>query len=1020
MARKKEKKADIFAQIAAQQIRHRGAEIKELAPPRLPRRFLPPPQSAPAAAFRPAEEIDTPEKLRRALERERRRTEKFLRNLAPALPSLRVVVPLESFDWRLGTPADAAEESRVFRGEGEWKRVKIPHYDGPIGRATTYYRTTFQAGKELLASECVSVCFRGADYKAHVFCNGNYLGSHEGFFAPFEFDATASLREGENTIVVRLENDAIMMGNDSWQPPGEETEWGDKLYAATGPGYDEPVTGWHHCPPGMGLYQDVWIEGRSAMHIHDVFVRPLPEENRAEAWVEINSRHRVRKPLRLELSVFGRNFPGTVFRDRPFEVAPAGPWRNEYRLSFDLPRVRLWEPEEPWLYQIQVKLRDETGRLLDVAERQFGMRSFRMDENSRPRGRLYLNGREIRLRGANTMGHMQQCVIHRRWEQLRDDILLCKLANLNFFRLTQRPVQPEIYEYCSRLGMMTQTDLPLFGVVRRSRFCEIVRQAEEMERLVRVHPCNVIVSYINEPFPDASGEPHRFLRRDEMESLFAAVDAAVRLANPDRVIKAVDGDYDPPAPGLPDNHCYNIWYNGHGVQLGKLHKGYWLPVKPGWMVGCGEFGAEGLDTVEVMRKYYPPEWLPQTPEEEKTWSPSAIPQAQSGDFHFMWYETPHSLAEWSQASRAHQAWGVRLMTEAFRRRSNMNTFAVHLGIDAFPSGWMKAVMDVDRVPKPAWFALRKACAPLNVHWRTDRFAFFAGETMALEAWVCNDRHEIPRGARLCYQLEVDGQVVCAGRTEAKILACDAAFQGFVRFAAPRVDRRTTVIARVALAARDGHVLHDSAVELEIFPPVSFASRRRAYLFGPRDGQAATLARQLGLTIAFRGEIRRDDVILVEDGRILEKQGNRILSAVRRGSTALAMPLKPGEYRFGDEIVHADACGMEPVHFVSRATGHPLVQDLRSGDVKFWYDERVGYVTPILHATLRTEGWREILTSGNGAWKKTWVARPAAVEKCFGKGVLRLCQVDLPHRLKTNPVARILAGRLLGLDPCEKP
>lgn len=55
---------------------------------------------------------------------------------------------------------------------------------------------------------------------------------------------------------------------------------------------------------------------------------------------------------------------------------------------------------------------------------------------------MYLNGEQIRLRGANTMGHLQQCVIKGDTAQLIDDILLAKLCNMNYLRLTQRPVQP--------------------------------------------------------------------------------------------------------------------------------------------------------------------------------------------------------------------------------------------------------------------------------------------------------------------------------------------------------------------------------------------------------------------------------------------------------------------------------------------------------------------------------------------------------------------------------------------------
>ncbi len=111
---------------------------------------------------------------------------------------------------------------------------------------------------------------------------------------------------------------------------------------------------------------------------------------------------------------------------------------------------------------------------------------------------------------------------------------------MNFLRLTQRPVQPEIYEMCDRLGLMTQTDLPLFGVLPRAQFCEAVRQAGEMERLVRCHPCNVVASYINEPFSVGWGDKtHRQCNRAELERFFEAANQAVLLANPDRVIKPV-------------------------------------------------------------------------------------------------------------------------------------------------------------------------------------------------------------------------------------------------------------------------------------------------------------------------------------------------------------------------------------------------------------------------------------------------------------------------------------------------
>ncbi len=1009
---------DVFARIASRREAEQRAALVEPQPPALPDVALPARRHNPAAIFRPLPKLDTPAKLQRELARQRRRFAPFLRDLAPALVSLRQTIPLTAFDWRLQTPEDAADFGRVLAGAGEWQTVTIPHYGGPIGKATTYYRTVFDPGAQVEMAGASDrrwfICFKGVDYKAHVFVNGAYLGSHEGFFAPFEFDMTRVMRAGANTLVVAVENDAIMLGNDTWDKlQGVDAfHEGDKVYAATGPGWDDPQVGWHHCPPGMGIYQDVFIEARAPIHIHDVFVRPLPAEGRAEAWIEVSSARDVYQPVSLLLSIYGQNFRQTVFAERAFSVSDAGPGVSYYRLSFEMPKARVWDVDAPWLYQAQVKLLDGAGHLLDTARRQFGMRSFHMDESDAgERGRLYLNGRQIRLRGANTMGFEQQDVMKKDWDQLRDDILLARICHMNYWRITQRPAQPEVYEMCDRLGFLTQTDLPLFGQLRRTQFAECVRQAGEMERLARHHPCNIMVSYINEPFPNAQGKPHRHVTRAEMESFFVAADQAVRLANPDRVIKAVDGDYDPPGPGLPDNHCYTCWYNGHGIELGKLHKGYWQKVKPGWMYGCGEYGAEGLDSVALMRKYYPREWLPQTPEDEAAWTPDRIPSAQTGKYHYMFFETPRGLQGWAESSRRHQAWATRIMTEAFRRDNRMTSFAIHLFIDAFPDGWMKAIMDYDRQPKPAYFACREALTPLMANLRADRAAYFAGETMQVECWVCNDTHDTPP-ARLRYQLEVEGRVVFAQQSKARIEACRSVFQGFLRLPAPQVSRRSKATLRLALFEANGRQMHDTAIEFEIFPaqPANEAPRPRAHIVGRRNGKAAQLARELGLRAVFAGAIRPDDVIVIDDMARYAAQQSLIDFAVQGGALAVFVELPAGSCEIGGSTLRVEPCGMGGRHFVSRDTGHPLVEGFQAEDFKFWYDPMVDRPGPLLDTVLDAPGWTPILMSGNGGWEVDWRATPAAVEQQHGAGVWRVCQVKLAGRL-VNPVARIFAARL---------
>lgn len=1006
-------KVDIFAQIAAQRQSYRDSILTIPKPLPVPTTRFVLNRLNPQAVFTPPATRDTAAELTADLAELRRKMAPFLENQAPVLPRYRTIRKIESFNWRIQEEADKVDFQRVLKGDGPWTPVKIPHYGPPLGPATTFYRTEVNLEEADFAAGALFLCFKGVDYKARVYLNERCLGLHEGFFAPFHFDCTACARRGRNVLVVEVINDAICMGNNSWGTDGHLYE-GDKIYAATGLGYDDAEVGWHHCPPGMGIYHTVTFEGRAPIHVEDLFVRPFPEEERAELWVELHNVSPLRQKYALSISVYGQNFKATVLEQMPFQYAgEVGAGFNCFRVPLSIPKPRIWDLDSPWLYQVQVTVVSGEGTPLDAQSRQFGMRSFRLDETGKPKGQFILNGRPLRLRGANTMGHEQQCVLKGDLAQLQDDLLLAKLCNLNFLRLTQRPVQEEVYEMCDRIGLMTQTDLPLFGVFRRNQFCEGVRQAQEMERLVRSHPCNILVTYINEPYWGAD-KTHRYLMRSELEQFFKACDQAVKLVNPDRVIKAVDGDYDPPAPeGLPDNHCYCGWYNGHGVPLGRLHRGYWQALKPGWNYGCGEFGSEGLDPENVMRKYYPPAWLPPTAEAEATWLPDRIKTAQTARFHYLWFDTQHSVADWVRASQAHQAWITRLMTEAFRRDRRMVSCAIHLFIDAFPSGWMKSIMDVDRQPKPAYFAYRAALAPLLAHLRGDRYAFRTGESAAFEAWICNDRNDIPRGACWVCQLEVAGKVVWADRFAARIPACSSLCQGRVRLKIPALTDRTTGVLRMAVKDSAGRILNASAITLDLFPRrTPSPTSPDIILGGSPQGPAAQVVRDLKLNIQRKIRDPRRTVVVFDHPADLVRAESWLKPALEQGARVVGFNLPEGEHPMFGERITVKVCGMGPVFFVSRDTHHPMVADFKPDDFKFWYDRAAGLVMPLMTHAFNAEGWTPILKSGNGGWQGEWGPALAAAEKPIGQGCLRICQVSLRDRTADNPVAEIFARRLL--------
>jgi hypothetical protein len=107
------------------------------------------------------------------------------------------------------------------------------------------------------------------------------------------------------------------------------------------------------------------------------------------------------------------------------------------------------------------------------------------------------------------------------------------------------------------------------------------------------------------------------------------------------------------------------------------------------------------------------------------------------------------------------------------------------------AGWLKSLVSVDRRPKPAFFALADALAPLAVNLRTDRHQIYGGERDQIEAWVLNDRPTSPDGLRLVWWIEKEGSVVFSQRGPADVPRSGSRYQGDITSQSPEVLERTT-------------------------------------------------------------------------------------------------------------------------------------------------------------------------------------------------------------------------------------
>lgn len=917
----------------------------------------------------------------------------YLRNLLPKQEYDRT--ELKTFSFRY------LEEHEIFSQrdrEADWETIQIPDYRGPEEKWRAYYKTTFSA-RQVGEFEHAVIHFQCVDYKARVYINGCYVGDHEGFFAPFEFDVTDYIVAGEdNELIIEVFNDISILGK------GPVLD-GDKIYAATGPGWDDPVTGWHHCPAGAGVFGKVTFEYRPTIYIDDVFVRPLLNDHAVELRVGvINYDNCLYEDYEFEACFLPKNFEDPEFCQKfQAKIKVVGVGRNEYRYHVNMTDYRLWELETPYLYGAICTISQQENKITSFT-RSFGMRSFVSDENSQPKGKFYFNNKPILLRGANEMGHLQQCVMNGDLDQLIDDILIAKMCHMNYYRLTQRPVQEEIYDYMDMLGMFAQTDLPLFSFLRRPQVVEAVKQAGEMEHLLRSHPCSILVTFINEPVcirrtedPESKYSKrydmkgHRHLLRDELEAFFVAARKIIYIENPDRVIKNVEGDYDPPtSEGMPDFHCYTMWYSNHGVPIGKLMRGYLPPVKAGWMIGCGEYGAEGLDNENIMWERYPKEWM--EPEADGSWYPTKIVRAQTNGAQGDWYPEQRTVSDWVKYSQEHQANATTLMTDAFRRRADiLSHTAIHLLIDAWPAGWMKTIVGCDRVPKKAYYAYADSLIPLRVNLRGDRNFLHAKETYEIEAWALNDT-SFEEEVEVLVQLRQGNQVLETFAYAMTAPAANSVVAGFVPLTMPEVTEKTICFVEAVMLKKDGTCVSTERKVLTVYPTCDQMHDELAVAF------LGTRAEQLCEALAFSPCESTNAKHLV----VSQWEGNESLveAALDRGANVVLLTddVKMESFRIQDLTI--ETVKSKKVFFAD------CREDLRTYDFNMLYNANEDYIDFVGRKAITSNrpGEELVFTYGGKAANgdpAPKVHRPMVEKFAVGNGTLYAISLLLEGRVGAN-------------------
>lgn len=327
---------------------------------------------------------------------------------------------------------------------------------------TMWYRRTFQVPAEW--RDRVLLHFGAVDYRATVYVNGREAGTHEGGYGSFSFDITDSVRaDGPQEVLVGVEDRA----DATWQPVGKQRLVPDRGIFYTG---------------ASGIWQTVWLESVPGNHITALDMVPSPETGKLGLTVRVSG-----SDAAFEAVV--RDGTRIVSRTKATGAA-----------DLPVPAAKLWSPDSPFLYDLDVTL--GTG---DHVTSYFGMRSFGVRPDAEGRPRFTLNGEFLFLMSTLDQGYWPDGIYTAPTDEaLRFDLEQHKVLGFNAVRKHVKTEPDRWYHHADRLGLLVWQDMPCTKQGRPPADARRRFEAELRELVTQKRNWTSIVGWI--PFNEGWGE----------------------------------------------------------------------------------------------------------------------------------------------------------------------------------------------------------------------------------------------------------------------------------------------------------------------------------------------------------------------------------------------------------------------------------------------------------------------------------------------------------------------------------
>lgn len=299
-------------------------------------------------------------------------------------------------EWKLQI-GDFPKAKDTKFNDSEWKQVTLPHafnedeaFKLSIEQLTdtvVWYRKSFRI-PELKSNQKVFIEFEGVRQRGDFYLNGHNLGRHENGVMAVGFDLTPYMKEGENVIAVRTDN--------NWMYREEGTnskfQWNDRNFNANYGGIPKNVFLYvtDNVYQTLPLYSNLKTTG-VYVYAKDFDIKGRKATIHAESEVRNDSK----SPRQFSYQVTVLDADGK--RLKTFQgdkvTLKAGETKT-VKASAIINNLHFWSWGYGYLYTVKTALKDDSNQIFDEVSTRTGFRKTRFAE-----GKIELNDRVIQMKG---------------------------------------------------------------------------------------------------------------------------------------------------------------------------------------------------------------------------------------------------------------------------------------------------------------------------------------------------------------------------------------------------------------------------------------------------------------------------------------------------------------------------------------------------------------------------------------------------------------------------------------------